>query len=167
MSVRRRILLAALAVVVVGTLVVLFWSAGPKDTKPKLSIGISGSTTAGGKYATVTVTNLSDQNVILSRYTILFESSSSQPMPMFDLRSLSMPPHGLATFSACLYLNLSLPRRKIVFGDVENRWRLKCFVQRERLSCKLRRALRKIRPLERYIDFPPDYEITSDWFTQT
>src|SRR5690242_20193314 len=105
MSVRRRILLAALAVGVVGTLVVLVWSVVPKDAKPKLSFGISGYTTVGGKHATVTVTNLSDQNVILSRYTILFETKSSEVMPMFDLRSLSVPPRSSATFSASLFLD--------------------------------------------------------------
>src|SRR5689334_8964647 len=57
MTVRRRILFAALAVGVVGTLVVLIWSAGPKDAKPKLEFTLLGYANRTHKFGIVKVTN--------------------------------------------------------------------------------------------------------------
>ena len=166
MTKRVRISLAGLALVLVGTLVVLIWVDKNQDMTPKLSFDIAGYGRAGGKSAMVNVANRSDRKVILSRYTILFEGNLPEQMPMFILSSVGIAPRGSATFPASLSMNLSIPGRTVVYGNNEKRWCLRCFVQRETLSCKLRRNLRKIRWLERHVELPADYEVKSDWFEQ-
>ena len=166
MSVRRRILLAALAVGVVGTLVVPIWSAGPKDSTPKLEFTLLGYTNATGKFAIVKVTNR-DQHAISMRE---MESVVDNPQQ----HRLSGLIFGNSTLGVGCSRTTSVPVLKVfssvsetqTFGSATNRWRVWCYLERATLSNKMRRRLCELPWIGQQIDLPAVYQVKSDWFTQ-
>ena len=112
MSKRRRILLAALAVGVVGTFVVPIWSAGPKDSTPKLGFTLRGYTTTtlvpagnNAKLATITVTNCGDNPATLERFSILFESERFEPLHIASRERTNIAPGHAYTMTAIVYID--------------------------------------------------------------
>ena len=77
MTVRRRILLAALAVGVVGILVVLIWSAGPREPEPKLSFAVCGYTNDGAKYAILTISNNEFCSLNVAELSVLWDGGQA------------------------------------------------------------------------------------------
>src|SRR5262245_44055244 len=99
MSKRVRIFLAALAVGVVGALVVLIWWAGSEESAPKLGFTLRGYTTTtlvpagnNAKLATITVTNCGDNPATLERFSILFESERFEPLHISSRERTNIAP---------------------------------------------------------------------------
>ena len=159
MTVRRRIFLAALAVGVVGTLVVLLWSAGPKDTEPKLEFTLLGYTNGVVKEAIIGITNCEPSGIALHFAEVQFDEEPIHgPDPAF-LANHSIDGHSFRVESVSLTESPGV-------GTPTARWRVQFVVTRRTLSNALRWKLKKLPLIGHHIDAPRIYHVTSDWFEQ-
>jgi hypothetical protein len=152
MTVRRRILLAALALVVIAT-ACHRRVVGPEDSTPKLSFTLCGYSNSS-QSRVVAVTNCERCTVSLNDIRIQLEGeqlglpSTTLPLPV--------------TLSGGSSRTISLP--VYIPPDVGSHAarQVGCFVQRETFANKLRRKM----PLIGRIDDPQSYHIPSEMFTQ-
>jgi len=173
MTVRRRILLAALALAVVAIVVALIWSAGAKDSEPKLEFTLAGYTNGpqaaifvSEKCGLVTVRNLSKSAVTLSGYETLLECNMFQPFCNFSGLRANLAPGGSCTMLPAVSVTTKVGNPNEPIGSTTSRWRLKCTVERQTLSNRMRRAAQKLPVIGRHIDSPPGYTVYSDVFEQ-
>ena len=158
MTLRRRILHAALAVSVVGALVALFWSGGSSQPVPKLSLEFLGYTTNGAKLATIKITNRGDRTVKGVRPEVVFEGSG--PVFLYDpALSTNLP----AGDSYIAHTPIYAPGG---IGSETNRWRVRCRIERKTILNKLRPVLWLVPVIGKYAGPQSEYTTTSDWFEQ-
>jgi hypothetical protein len=172
MSKRVRIFLAALALAVVATVMVLIWSSGPKDMTPQISFTLLGYTnniaTLDGstpKIAMVKLTNPGTGPLVVTHYEVVFERKHATERVGSSIHGADLNPGRSATFSVlvCLY---DRPGGKPPVGSKTENWQLVCVLERRTLSNRIRRALLHWPVVCRYIAPPTRYSITSEWFSQ-
>src|SRR5690242_19364913 len=121
MSVRRRILLAALAVGVVAIVVVLIWAEGRKDKTPKLEFTLLRHADPVEKDPAVVVSNLGRRSDSVRGFKILCESGESGQFGGSWVQPIVLGPDGSN--------RLGLPPHSAPFSGAERtRWRVQCFV---------------------------------------
>jgi len=152
MSVRRRILLATLALGVVGTLVVLIWTSGPKDATPKLSFVLVGYTNNVGRCGIVRVTNCGTSAVCLTAMGMAFENEFTVKYPFHFPWPMVLKAGESTTGGFTIETN--------------PRWRACYWVKRDSWSNRFRPRLQKLPLIGSRIELYDEYKITSDWFTQ-
>jgi len=159
MSVRRRILLAALAVGVVGTVVVLIWTLEPKDSTPKLEFTLLGYTNSFLKEGVVRVTNCEQRPIGISALGAMFDNDKA-PYVFALTDSLIVLKCGESWTNSLLIDPTNYGR------DPRSRWAAFYYVERSTFSNRLRIKLRNLPVIGRHIKPPAKWQVTSDWFEQ-
>ena len=166
MSVRRRILLAALALAAVATVVVLFLAVGEGGPETELSLVLCGYTNSEAKLAVIKVTNRGNSALTIKPATIIYGDDRIEQLRLQMLGPFGLAARGSTNISLPVFKLSPVDNKIIVFGNSTNKWQLLYYLRYETLSNKMRRKRQKLPWIGPHVDSPAYYEITSDWFEQ-
>ena len=144
MTVRRRIILAALAVGVVGILGTLIWAASSEETVPKISFSLSRdpnhlsrAPNAGTELAIINVTNCGVHTVSLRDWGL--DYAGREIVPLYSPSCNQFTVRGSNSFQLPFVTPPEFSYRFTVLP-----WHVWCAVERETWSNKLRRKIRNL-----------------------
>jgi hypothetical protein len=156
MTVRRRILLAALSLVVIATLIVMVWASGDERPRPKLSFVSFISTNGINRVLNVRITNDDSCSIRLLAERCQFEGATEPRNPAYGLENRLLG-RG-QSFTNWFFLPTTGP------GSHEGRrLRDQWIVQREMWFTKLRPRLQKLPVVGRKIKQADREEVMSEW----